>query len=260
MEHKSLLSQTDTMLRWFFENGVSTIDIHLRCPKVVNANYNSDDWFWLTQHNDLTMEKSLSLMKWCRFKNSKGSDIFIRPHRHDKQPIIFLDDLSLSKATMVSNKYRSIVIQTSPNNTQAWVVLSERLSENERKSIQQYISEKGFSDKGSISGEHLGRLCGFKSQKRKCWVKYVRSSQAIKYSPPKPEPSSLPRRGACANKNAGMKTMSEVEFSWVLSKARRGLSSNTLINILEKSAKARGKPSPEKYAERTVRRAIELLT
>jgi hypothetical protein len=254
--------QANAMLQWFFKQGVSSVDIHLRCPKFKNAKYKSDDWIWLTSHEKLSLDKANSLMKWCRFKNYNGSDIFIRPHRHDKQPVIFLDDLTLDKAMLVSKKYRSLLIETSPNNTQVWVSLEKSISEKDRKLLQEHISTLGFTDKGSISGEHLGRLCGFKSHKRNYWVKYVKESSSKQYEPPILKLSPFPQGGACAKirHEEGAPSQSEKDFSWVLSEIRKGNCPNKIISFLAASAEARGKPAPMKYATRTVRRAIEILT
>jgi len=249
-----------TMLSWFFENGASSIDIHLRCPTAKRADYNSNSWMWITHHNQLSFNQSRKLVNWCRYKNYNGSDIFMRPHRYDKQPVIFLDDLSLQKANIVANKYRALIIQTSENNTQVWIALTESLAESERKLVQQYISNLGFTDKGSVSGEHLGRVCGFMSQKRKCPVRFVSRSDSEKYNPPVLSPDTFPRRGACAKITQTGKSMSEVDFSWALSKARQGVSHDVIIDQLTKSSEKRGKPAPQKYATRTVRRVIEILT
>lgn len=254
-------TETNAMLQWFFRQGVSSLDIHLRCPKFKNAEYRSDDWIWLTSHQKLSLEKANHLMKWCRFKNHKGSDVFIRPHRYDKQPIIFLDDLTLEKAMLVSRKYRSLLIETSPNNTQVWVSLEKSLSEGQRKALQAHISTLGFTDRGSVSGEHLGRLCGFKSQKRTYWVKHLSESTSKRYDPPNLRASPFPHGGACANsRQEGRSSLSETDFSWVLSEIRKGVRPDELIRSLATSAEARGKPAPMKYATRTVRRAIEILT
>ena len=199
-------------------------------------------------------------MKWCRFKNYKGCDIFIRPHRHDKQPIIFLDDLSLEKAIRVSKKYRSLIIETSQDNTQVWISLEKSLCESDRKLLQQHISTVGFTDQGSISGEHFGRLCGFKSQKRNYWVRHIKASSSKRYRPPTLRASPFPQGGACAKIRPEGSSLSEKDFSWVLSETRKGVPSDKLISSLARSAEARGKPAPMKYAVRTVRRALEILT
>jgi hypothetical protein len=255
----SLRAETVSMLKWFFEQGVSSVDIHLRCPNFKNADYYSDDWMWLTRHQNLSFDQANRLLKWCRFKNYHGSDVFVRPHRHEKQPVIFLDDLSIGKAMRVSRKYRSMIVQTSHDNTQVWVSLSKKLSESERKYVQLYLSSLGFSDRGSISGEHLGRLCGLKSQKRGCWVTLITESSSKRYCPSIEGVSPFPQGGACAKTRPINSSMSEKDFSWALSKLRKGGTTQQIINSLEASAKARGKPAPMKYATRTVRRAMEIL-
>lgn len=252
--------QSERMLEWFFTQGVRTVDIHLRCPKHPNAIYErAEDWFWVTRHQDLSLDKARHIMKWCRHKNTNGADIYIRPHRHAKQPIIFLDDLDVRKAWKVARKYRSLVVQTSKDNTQVWLSLTKALSEKERLRVQQYIASLGFTDTGSVSGEHLGRLCGFRSQKRGCWVTLLGESEAKSYEPPDNVTPSPPRGGACAKKNGDEISQSERDFSWVLRELRRGALVDAITCSLARSARERGKPCPEKYAERSVRKAIAIL-
>ena len=307
MSYISIYNQTEILLNWFFENQASAVDIQVRIPKFIGADYKSDDWIWITKHEALSQEKAMRLLSWCRNKNCNGSDIFIRPHRHDQQPILFMDDLTLAKARMVSRKYRSIIVETSPGNTQVWLALSKSLSVRERKLAQQYISSRGLTDKGSLSGDHLGRLCGYKSQKRNFWVKYIDQSCAPLYNPilatsstfphggacvintrDAPSlsssssqryqsyapldnpiiatPSTFPHGGACVINTSGIPSLSgsssqsEKDFSWVLSNFRKGLSASELTELLTASASQRGKPSPAKYASRTVERAIQILT
>lgn len=260
MNYNSIYSQSEILLNWFFDNHSSSIDIHVRSPKYKGADYNSDDWIWITQHEALSKDKAINLLSWCRSKNCNGSDIFIRPHRHDQQPILFMDDLTIEDARMVSRKYRSIIIETSHGNTQVWLALSQSLHENERKLAQQYIASRGLTDKGSISGEHLGRLCGYKSQKRNFWVKYIGQSYAPLYNPILAIPSTFPHGGACVKNMSGSPSMSERDFSWVLSNFRKGICATKLTELLTISASQRGKPAPAKYASRTVRRAMQILT
>lgn len=260
MNYSSIYNQTDILLKWFFAHQASAVDIHVRSPKVVGADYKSDDWIWITRHEALSLEKAMHLLSWCRSKNCNGSDIFIRPHRHDQQPILFLDDLTIKDARMVSRKYQSIIIETSPGNTQVWLALSRSLNENERKLAQQFIASRGLTDKGSISGDHLGRLCGYKSQKRNFWVKYICQSYTELYSPILATPSTFPHGGACVKNISGTPSMSERDFSWVLSNFRKGICATKLTELLTISASQRGKPAPAKYASRTVRRAMQILT
>jgi hypothetical protein len=257
----NLAKQSEYMLAWFFAQGVDTVDIHLRCPKRPGAVYaRAEDWFWLTHNKGLSHEKALHLMNWCRHKNAKGADIYIRPHRQRDQPFVFLDDLNISKARAVANKYRALAIETSRNNTQVWLSLTKALGEVDRKMLQQHIAHLGYTDPGSVSGEHLGRLSGFRSQKRGGWVGLLGYSSRKKYEPPELISSPLPRRGACAKTSTSGRSQSEKDFSWALRALRRRCAVENVIEELETSARSRGKPSPDKYARRTVEKAATVLT
>jgi hypothetical protein len=261
MPHLTKPQQSERMLAWFFAQDVKTVDLHLRCPKRPGAVYaRNEDWFWLTHNEGLTHDKALNLMSWCRHKNAKGSDIFIRAHRHNAQPIVFLDDLNISKARTVARKYRALAVETSNDNTQVWLSLARCLIEAERGTLQQHIVHQGFGDPGSVSGEHLGRLSGFKSQKRGGWVKLLGYSSSNRYDPPDHKPLPLPRRGFCAKTFKNGRSQSERDFSWVLGALRRGDGEQIITDKLEASARDRGKPSPEKYARRTVEKAETILT
>jgi len=255
----SPLQQMLFMIKWFFQNSATSLDIHLRCPKIKNASYFDNNWFWITRNENLNEKKSLDLLKWCRFKNMRGSDIYIRPHRHKDQPILFLDDLDIKSSTKVSQKYTSLVVQTSANNTQMWIVTDHALNQANRLRAQRYISNLGYSDKGSISGEHLGRLCGVKSQKRNCWVNLIIDSSKRKY-PPKLELSpSFSRRGACAYNNSNH-SESEVEFIEVLKKIRKGIPLYEIELWLTQKAEHRGKRQSQKYTQRTIEKANIFLS
>jgi hypothetical protein len=260
MKSTLINGQAIKLLNWFFDHQVKSVDIHLRCPNYPNAEYKSDNWTWITRHESLSHEKALALLGWCSFKNCHGADIFLRPHRHDKQAILFLDDLPIERALAVSKKYQSIIIETSPNNHQLWLFISRSLDTSDRKRAQQYLAKLGYTDKGSLSGDHLGRLCGYRSQKRKCWVKYVGQYNTAPYNPIIEKLSTFPQGGACAKKREGFSSQSERDFSWVLTNIRKGVATKILTEMLTLYASERGKPAPSKYAMRTVRRAMEILT
>lgn len=252
--------QSESMVRWFFAQGTKRIDIHIRKPVKEQAQYKNDsDWIWITQHEGLDERKTLQLLPWCRYQNIRGSDIFVRPHRYHSQNLIFLDDLDVPKARKVGRKYSAMIVETSPDNTQMWVRIEEQADEFRRKEIQQHLAFLGYTDPGSVSGEHLGRLCGFRSQKNKCWVNLRDTTHADIYRPPPLNQPSLPQGGACAKTKEKKKSQSERDFSWVLKESRKGIQKERLLAELVQKSKARGKPSPEKYATRTIKKALEVL-
>jgi hypothetical protein len=254
--------QISKMLDWFHEIRVYRFDVKVRAPNYPGAPYESDDWTWKGKHDRLRRDGVENLLSWLRMENLKGPDVYLRPHRHDKHPVIFLDDLSLEKAGNVVNKYCAFSIETSPNNTQVWLSIDRMLTECERKLAQQQLAKWGYTDKASVSGEHFGRMCGMKSHKRDCWVNVFKQSYGNRYSPTLEEPESFPLRGGCAiEKEIYQESISESEreFSMVLSKLRRGESRDKISQWLIAKARNRGKRSPHKYSERTILKAISIM-
>jgi len=254
--------QTLLMLDWFIKNGVILFDVHLRIPKIREAEYRSADWIWLTEHEKISYEDVyMKLGNWLRYQNSQGADVFFRPHATVSHPVLFLDDVPIKKAFGVSERYSACVIETSSGNTQIWMLADRNLSKDERKNAQTYLSKLGYSDPGSVSGNHLGRLCGFKSQKRKCWVNLVRASSRSRYHPIIKN-TSLPLGGLCASENILKKahsSPSEREFGWVLGRLRSGVPLNRIEEDLLQASRQRGKRNPKVYTERTLKNARSMI-
>lgn len=259
------IDQVRTFLLWFSRQGVDCFDIHIRSPQTPGEDYKTGKWTWLTQHEDVSADRiSSRLMGWLRYKNAKGSDIFFRPHKKGYHPVIFLDDIPSDTAQTICKKYGSCVIETHPGNTQIWLKVDKKLSTEQRKQAQIQIKNLGLTDPGSISGDHLGRLCGFQSQKRKCWVNLVATSQRPPFSPNlKTAPSLPPSGGFCASKNihTGLHDTSNSgrEWGWVLGMLRAGLSPDKVTDKLIMSAQKRGKANAVKYANHTVQKAFSLI-
>jgi hypothetical protein len=254
------IEQSKAMISWFFSQEVSALDIHIRVPKVSNPDYsNQNDWFWITEHEKLDENKAKSLLGFCKHKNANGSDVFIRPHRNNVHPILFLDDLDLNKSMLVAKKYTSLVIETSKGNHQVWLRTSEQLDKSQRMTSQRYLSSLDYSDTGSISGDHLGRICGFKSHKRKCWVNLVKESESSHYKPFKDNPIDIdlyPQGGARVDRE---KTQSEFDMSNTLRRLRLGDSKEDILDDLYRFSLSRGKRTAKDYANRTLEKALIYL-
>jgi len=259
------IDQVRTFLLWFYRQGVDSFDVHIRSPRRPGEDYKSGQWIWLTQHEAVSADQiSSRLMGWLRYKNAKGSDVFFRPHKNGDYQVIFLDDIPSDTAQTICNKYGSCVIETHPGNTQIWLKVDKKLSAEQRKQAQVQIKDLGLTDPGSISGDHLGRLCGFQSQKRKCWVNLVGTSERRPWSPNlETSPSLPPSGGFCASKNihAGLYDTSDSgrEWGWVLGMLRAGLSPVSVTEKLVDAAQKRGKTHAVKYATYTVQKAFYLI-
>ena len=68
-----------------------------------------------------------------------------------------------------------LAVQTSPaGGCHLWLPCARTLDEAARHRVQRWLAECMGADLGSVSGEHLGRLAGFRNWKRGgCWVNVV---------------------------------------------------------------------------------------
>ena len=259
------IDQIRAFLAWFDRLGVEAFDIHVRMPRTSDQDYKTGEWIWLPNHENVARGHIISrLFGWLRHKNANGSDIFFRPHRHGRHNVIFLDDIPTKRARAVLGKYGGCAIETHPGNTQVWLKVDRKLATPERKRAQIILRDLGFTDPGSVSGDHLGRICGFVSQKRKCWVNLVEISDMKPWSPALEASPRLPPRGSCASKNNRPNAFrdnsaSGREWGWVMGMLRSGMSPDVVLERLVDAANGRGKNNAAAYARRTVRKAVGKL-
>jgi len=103
---------------------------------------------------------------WLWSKNSKSSNIWVRPAATLRShPIIMLDDLPSPTSLAISRKYRSAVVETSPANTQIWLVCSIALGREDRQNVARSLCALVSSDPGAISEPRWGRLPGYRQRK-----------------------------------------------------------------------------------------------
>ncbi len=259
--------QQERFFQWFARMGVHRFDLQLRIPTPApEPGLNS--WRWLKPSLDVSISGYfIKYACWVRFMNSRGGDIYIRPHGESEHGVVFLDDLPLNKALQISKKYSACVVCTSENNTQVWLATDRQLSKEERKVIQSWMRSVGCTDPGSVSGDHLGRLCGVRSQKRNCWVNLIATTFKDRYCPNIQQLLSSPKGEACVSSTSFRKlgesekrnSPSEREFGWAMGALKHGVSLNNVINHLSALAKGRGKRQSDLYAKRTAVAAYRIL-
>jgi hypothetical protein len=109
---------------------------------------------------------NISLLKWARFENAhKKANILVRPKHSTPHPWLFLDDLSFVKADALSDRYQSIIVETSHQNFQARLLADRDLSEFDRHNVQSKLALLINADLGSTAGSKFGRLPGFRNKK-----------------------------------------------------------------------------------------------
>lgn len=236
--------------------------------------------------------KSLSVVDlhhrlgFFRAANARGVDKAPRPLNiyicgavAHSQSWLMMDDLTLEQCRRVAGDRAYMVAETSPGRHHLWLATSRLVSVAERKACQQVLQRKFGGDAGSTSGDHFGRLCGFKNAKRSCWVNFIeavvvkkRADVDVLLAFAEVEPSlPLPPRGAGAravDSQAGSihktpassfqpsdRDESAAEYAFACAHYDKKLDVEDGIQKLAQRALARGKrtspSSSEAYARKT---------
>lgn len=104
----------------------------------------------------------------------RSLNIYITAAVADPQSWLMLDDIeSVERCHEIAGERSRMIIQTSPGSHHLWLSTSRPMTSDERKLCQQILQRRYGGDDGSTSGDHFGRLCGFKNAKRNCWVNLV---------------------------------------------------------------------------------------
>jgi hypothetical protein len=237
---------TQTMLQWWAEAGISRADLAVR--------RSTGAMLW---HRDRPLD-ALPLA-WTRAENARHADIYIRPARGCAWPLVFVDDVAADRAQAVAGDVDALLVDTSPaGGCHVWIRCDRALTEGERQRVQrQWVAQLG-ADPGSISGEHLGRLAGFKNWKRGgCWVNVRGASRGARpwtvdhdrTARPLPPPSPTRPRGRDRGRDT---TPSGQDWAWVCTLLEHHHDPDTIYRRLVDRARPRRGPDAERYAQRTL--------
>lgn len=242
------LEHTAAMLNWWSEVGIKTVDLAVRRHDAT--------MIW---HRDVA--PSNLPLAWARAENARRADLYIRPARGHSWPLVFLDDLPPATAQAIARKYDALVVHTSPQGgCHVWLRCTTALDEHQRRTAQRWLAQRVNADPGSTSGEHLGRLAGFKNFKRGgVWVNVLHSSLANR--PWKPQldttlarrSSHLPPRTSSSNTDT---SASGREWCWICGLLESGCDPDDLYLKLVEHARPRRGSDAERYARRTLDRAL----
>lgn len=238
---------TRSMLHWWWLAGITLADLAVRRSDGTMV------WHYEISLDDLPLA-------WARAENSRQAEIYIRPARGNSWPVVLLDDLPVAIASRIAHKYDSLVVRTSvEGGCHLWLLCSDVLEESERGLAQRWLAQRIEADPASTSGEHLGRLAGFKNWKRfGTWINVLDASRrnrpwAAQFSTDheKPLPSTLRHSvaGALDSSSSGR------EWGWICGLLEAGCDATTAYLRLIERARPRRGVDAERYACRTVARA-----
>lgn len=124
----------------------------------------ADERMLIRRWNAAEIEKALGFLK---SQNLKGSHVYIRPQ--GEHAYSFVDDLSLAKiADMKAAGFPpALVVESSPNNYQAWVAHGQTLDAATSTAVAKQLASRFDGDPSSADWRHFGRLAGFTNRKPK---------------------------------------------------------------------------------------------
>jgi len=246
---------TQQMLFWWHKQGITCVDLAIR------RHNNSMIWHYSLPIWEIPLP-------WASAENAHGSEIYIRPARSSSWPLVFLDDVDPSMAIRINRAYRSLIILTSHlGGCHIWLACKSPLDEHSRHLAQCWLVPRVHADPGSSSGDHLGRLAGFKNWKRGGqWVNVLCDSQN---GPPwaPPHQAMAPRQCTLRNqtKNATSSPVSPNvdlsasgrEWGWVCGALEAGIHPDRVFQKLLQRAQARKGTHAKSYVTRTMRKALK---
>ena len=247
---------TEAMLAGWRALGVDRADLALKLP--------DGEMAW--QRNRALADLPLA---WPRAANAHGAEVYIRPARGSSWPMVFLDDVVQPIALEAVDRHGGLAIRTSPaGGCHLWMPCAQALDEEGRHRVQRWLAGRLGADPASVSGEHLGRLAGFKNWKRGgCWVNLLRASVAPAMElvipqdilePPEPGPGhgTKPSPAAPYARTGRDISPSGMEWGWVCRMLEAGQDPEQVRRDLVAMAWSRRGEDVERYARKTVESAM----
>ncbi len=252
-----------SLLDWFLDTGVSHFDLAIQRRDQAGS---PRDFLAPSSTRAQQLEGTgiQHRLPWLCAENARGADVYFRPFRHGAWPVVFLDDLPIPMAIKIAGKYRAAVVETSSGSCHLWLATALPLGEAQRTDVQRDLVTRlrGAADPGSISGDHWGRLPGFRNHKpnRGCWVNLHTCTHARPYLPTLPigpHPTTMTRSGL--HREETEPDMSRLEWGWVLGCLQNGLPATWVLeNLIKRAQHRRGEADAIRYARYTVGKACRL--
>ncbi len=256
------IEQLIIFLDWLETGGVDRFDLGVNRHGTTRER----DKF-IPGQKDLDRNGLIQSLGWLRQENAQGASVYFRPAQCHNWSLVFLDDVSKPMALKIASKYTSAVIETSLGLCHIWIRTAKALSIAERGLVQNWCAKKAGADLGSTSGDHFGRLPGFKNRKPQrngAWVNLLCVTNETEFDPSvalSSAPDLFPM-GRVLNLNqrkfqgSGTRDESAAEYGWVMGQIRKGIDPDIIEKELLEHCLCRRGADAVRYARRTVKQAL----
>lgn len=262
MKPQTILKPADQLsafLDWLLQIRVDRYDL-----AVIRFGKNNPEGIFIPGSTNVDHQKLQASLAWLKYENSQTSGVYFRPARGYAWPLVFLDDVTPTKAYRLADTHNAALIETSPSKYHVWLGLDQPLDEHDRYRAQSELAKKIGADMGSVSGEHWGRLPGFKNRKpgKDNWVNLRRLTSVQPYPATahvvgeiKQDVEKTTRKTQATQTDE--QDASEVEWKFVRSALEAGVAPSIVYQrLLEHCASRRGSDA-KRYADLTLRKACE---
>ena len=127
-----------------------------------------------------TAADAMRAVGWLSYRNTRGAHVYTRPAGTGT---VLVDDLTASalEAAAADGVAPAAVVETSPDNYQAWIRFPDQLGRDVASCAGRVLAKRYGGDPASIDFRHLGRAAGFTNRKaehrdeegRYPWVRVV---------------------------------------------------------------------------------------
>ncbi len=260
-------AERQRLLDFFYKSGVTHLDFAILSAAAAETPL-------MREFGGIPKLKSEAIIRYAGYANmNESGNIFVRPARKLEgvfldHPILFLDDVPENAIDAICDYWSVAVVETSRGSYQVWIRTRWPLDEKSRARAQSGLALEFNTDRASVSGEHYGRLPGFRNRKptrNNAWINVVKISGGALLDPTpylrNPREEKLPLKNASNSSRAtnGVDP-SAAEFGFALNALKNGTDPETVRNNLLSRAILRRSPADaRRYVDYTIRKCLNLI-
>lgn len=260
-------AERQRLLEFFYKSGVKHLDF------AILSNPAGEDSV-MREHLGIPRTNCARIIGYAGYANlHKSANIFVRPARKCDgglldHAILFIDDVPAGAVEKICDLWSAAIVETSKASYQAWIRTRWPLNEQSRARAQSALALKFNTDRASVSGEHYGRLPGFRNRKptrNNDWVNVIKVSGGALLDPAPylRKPSKMERPVTWDTKvtsPANGVDASAAEFGFALNALKNGADPAIVRdNLLRRAILRRAPADAQRYVDYTMSKCLGIV-